>query len=273
MIKANFHTHTWRCKHATGCVADYCQMAVEQGVTVLGFSEHCPHPDGRWQAVRMQMDELPEYLAEIAAARRDFPQLRILSGLECEWVPEFEETQREYFLKEMGCDFLVGAAHSYLHDGVFESAYGRQLTAADLRAYADYTVQSMRTGLYAFYAHPDLFAMSIWEWDRAADECSRTILQAAEEYRVPLEINAYGLRKPEKEYSDGPRRMYPVRQFWELAAEYQVSVVVSSDAHQPEDVWGNTGECTQIAQNLGLRVVNDQYETWLYGAGSRGGVK
>lgn len=273
MFKANFHTHTQRCHHASGCVEDYCQSALEQGVSVLGFSEHCPHPDGRWQAVRMQMEELPEYLTEIETARRNFPRLHILSGLECEWVPEFEETQRECFLNELGFDFLVGAAHSYLHDGVFESPYGRQMSAEDLQAYAEYVAQSLCTGLYAYFAHPDLFAMSIWEWDRAAEQCSRTILRAAEEYCVPLEINAYGLRKPEKEYSEGLRRMYPVRQFWELAAEYQISVVVSSDAHQPEDVWGNTGDCSLIAKELGLRVVNEQYEQWLCRTGSRGGEK
>ncbi len=263
MIKANFHTHTERCNHASGCVEDYCQAAVEQGVTVLGFSEHCPHPDGRWQSVRMQMAELPEYLAEIEAAREKFPQLRILSGLECEWVPGLESSQRDYFLGELGVEFLLGAAHFYLHNGVFENLYGRTMSAADLQAYAEYVVQSMRTGLYAFYAHPDLFAMSIWEWDVAAEQCSRTILQAAEELALPLEINAYGLRKPEKEYAEGKRRMYPVRQFWELAAEYQIDVVVSSDAHQPADVWGNTDACQAIAEQLGLRVINEQYENWL----------
>jgi len=28
----NFHTHTFRCKHAKGDVADYCEMAIARGM-------------------------------------------------------------------------------------------------------------------------------------------------------------------------------------------------------------------------------------------------
>ncbi len=261
MFTTNFHTHTRLCHHASGWIDDYCQAALEQGLAVLGFSDHCPHPDGRWQGSRMKMEELPEYLAAIETARQNFPQLRILSGLECEWVPEFEATQREYFLGELGLDFLVGAAHFYPQNGVFENIYGRVLAETDLQSYAAYVVQSIQSGIYAYYAHPDAFAMSIWEWDKAAEQCSRTILQASKEYGMPLEINAYGLRKPEKEYAEGMRRMYPVQQFWELAAEYQIEVVISSDAHRPEDVWGNTDECIAIAKQFGLKVINEEFLT------------
>jgi histidinol-phosphatase (PHP family) len=43
----NYHTHTWRCKHATGDIEDYVEKALEAGGKVLGFSDHTPLPDGR----------------------------------------------------------------------------------------------------------------------------------------------------------------------------------------------------------------------------------
>lgn len=64
----NYHTHTYRCRHAKGDVADYVAAAAAGGLAELGFSDHCPYPDGRWQANRMDMADLPGYVAAINAA-------------------------------------------------------------------------------------------------------------------------------------------------------------------------------------------------------------
>ena len=49
----NFHTHTFRCKHAKGDVADYCEMAISRGMKTLGISDHSALPDDRWLGGRM----------------------------------------------------------------------------------------------------------------------------------------------------------------------------------------------------------------------------
>ena len=41
-MKANFHTHTTRCGHASGTDEDYVRAALAQGFGVLGFSDHVP---------------------------------------------------------------------------------------------------------------------------------------------------------------------------------------------------------------------------------------
>lgn len=259
MIRANYHTHTFLCKHATGIVDDYCREAVAAGISVLGFTDHCPYPDGRWSSVRMDISELKGYVRAIEQARADYPQLTILAGLECEYVPEFVDFQRECFLGEFSLDYLIGAAHSYLHEGEFKGIYGQALNDEQLQAYADYLCDTMNSGLYSALAHPDLFAMAIWQWDKAAENCARKILEKAASCSMPLEINAYGLRKPQKEYAEGTRHMYPIDQFWQLAAEYKIEVLLGSDAHCPEDVWGNTDQCGDIAKKFGLKVINEEF--------------
>ena len=44
----NYHTHTARCHHAMGTDEDYVQIAIQEGYTTLGFSDHaCWHyPSG-----------------------------------------------------------------------------------------------------------------------------------------------------------------------------------------------------------------------------------
>ena len=43
-MTSNFHTHTYRCKHATGDILDYLEQAKKDGCKALGFSDQCPLP-------------------------------------------------------------------------------------------------------------------------------------------------------------------------------------------------------------------------------------
>lgn len=257
MIDTNFHTHTHRCKHAQGDVADYCREALAGGLATLGFSDHAPLPDGRWKSVRMGMDELAGYCQAIDDARAVFPGLRILKGLECEYIPDFAEAYRDLFLGTWGMDYLVGGAHWYPHQGAWAPLYTTGMTAAQLRDYVDYLIASMQSGLFAFVAHPDLFGVAYTVWDADAAACSRALLTAAVELGVPLEINGYGLRKPLMDTPTGPRHKYPWLPFWELAAECGAAVVLSSDAHEPQNVTTGLADTEAIAQRFGLRVVTD----------------
>ena len=48
IMRTNFHTHTYRCKHAGGTEQDYVLAAINQEVSILGFSDHAPYPDDRF---------------------------------------------------------------------------------------------------------------------------------------------------------------------------------------------------------------------------------
>ena len=61
------------------------------------------------------------------------------------------------------------------------------------------------------------------------------ICAASVALKVPLELNSYGFRKPWVPSSGGERPAYPWDPFWAIAARHGVQVL-SSDAHQPEDV-------------------------------------
>ena len=69
---------------------------------------------------------------------------------------------------------------------------------------------------------------------------------------MPLEINGNGLMSRVVETAQGSRTAYPWLPFWELAAEYGVSVVVNSDAHRPSLVDQGLREGLRIAETLGL---------------------
>ena len=254
-VAANLHTHTRRCRHATGTVADYCTAAENAGLTILGISDHTPLPDGRWPTVRMDFTELPEYDRELEEARRRSRKLVVLKGMECEYAPEYRSFYREVLLGALGFDYLIGAAHSFPFNGEWVNAWGNTGEATMLRAYAAYLVESMASGLFAFMAHPDLFANACPRWNADTEACSREILQAAASLKTPLEINGYGLRKPMIDTPEGRRPPYPWRRFWETAADYEITVIANSDAHRPEDVAASIPEALSIAREYGLTVI------------------
>ena len=42
-MTTNLHTHTPRCNHAWGSETEYVECALQEGLTVLGFSDHSPY--------------------------------------------------------------------------------------------------------------------------------------------------------------------------------------------------------------------------------------
>ena len=255
--KHNFHTHTYRCKHAQGDVDDYCRAAIAGGMETLGFSDHTALPDDRWIQARMHYEELDEYVGAIDKAREDYPDLRILKGMECEYVPRLHAYYADELLGERAFDYLVGASHFFLDaDEKWHGTYGGTRDAASLRAYADYTIRMMETGLFAFVAHPDLFGNCYAEWDADTAAISKDLLSAAKELDVGMEINALGLRKQAHKKPGNPYPLYPWLPFWELAAEIDAPVIVNSDAHRPQDVQARTGEGYALRERLGLRAMD-----------------
>lgn len=104
----------------------------------------------------------------------------------------------------------------------------------------------METGLYTYFAHPDLFRFT---GDEAVyDREMRKLCRTAGETGTPLEINLLGIR-------DG--RHYPDERFWRIAAEEGCKAILGSDAHQP--VWvtdpASEEKALRMAERLGLEVL------------------
>ena len=250
--KMSLHTHCFRCKHSQGNATDYAKAAVERGMKVLGMSDHVPLPDDWWPGIRMHISEMEDYLAEIEAARAAYPMLKILSGFECDYFPEYEEFFR-YLSKRT--DYLIGSVHAVMWRGRKTSVYEIPHTAKALYTYADLYCQAMASGLFRFMAHPDLFSILIDRWDSDCDAISKQIMEAALKCDATIEINANGFRRALRELDRAMH--YPIPEFWAWAGEYGVKVVVNSDAHFPHEVNADMDLGFQMVGKFGLRLDPD----------------
>lgn len=253
----NFHTHTFRCKHAKGETTDYCSYAVEHGMRTLGFSDHTAIPDDRWISARMAFAELDDYVNAVRRAKEEFPELRIVLGMECEYIQAFHSFYEDELYGKYGFEYLVGGPHFFRNgDGEWKSPYAGAMKGAELAHYAKSVVQMIESGLFDFIAHPDVFGVAYRQWDKNAIACTRDILSAAAENEVGLEINALGCRKQARKKLSNRYPLYPWKPFWELASEYKVETIVNADAHRPTDLQLMTGVATAIQEELSLDTMN-----------------
>ena len=112
MRKVNYHTHTALCLHADGMEIDYAREALSARLDVLGFSDHAPFPDNRFD-LRMRYRELDPYLQRIAGLKNRFHgRLKILAGLEIEYCPDMLPYYRDLCSRKQ-LDYLILGQHYF----------------------------------------------------------------------------------------------------------------------------------------------------------------
>ena len=191
----NYHSHTYRCKHATGEVVEFVNAACEAGLEIFGVSDHAAFPDDRWPDVRMRYEELDDYVEAVRAAQRSVPQVQVLLGMECEYVPEFKNYLQDELLGKRQFDYLIWAGHYTPYKGEWLSSFTELNCETHLKSYTEHLCQMMESKLFAFIAHPDIFGSSNLEWSADLDACSREILTTAEELKPRLRLMVMGCAK------------------------------------------------------------------------------
>ena len=238
----NYHTHTWRCRHAQGTEEAYVQAALDAEYAVLGFADHTPWPyeSGFVSGMRMRLDQLDDYLATVRALRDRYAgRLLIPVGLECEAFPRYMGWLSD--LKASRLDYLILGNHYDLTDEgdhiAFGDAggfyFGRCTRPEHVRRYGERTIAGMATGLFDYVAHPDLFCHTYRSFDAECAAVSRDICQAAADLGIPLEYNLLGIQYHARGNERGVLG-YPCHRFWEIAAQYKVKAIIGFDAHSPE---------------------------------------
>jgi len=255
-LKRNYHTHTYRCKHAAGDCLDYARVASQLGMEVLGFSDHTPLPDDRWLEVRMAAREIDEYEQAVQKAADAHPDLIVLLAVECEYVADYHSFFEDELLGSRGYDYLIGAGHYIGVDDHWYGSFSHAVAPGNLRLYVDQVIATIDSGLFAFIAHPDVYGCCNHLWNEDCRLAAHDICQAAVQADVPLELNGYGWRKPWIDTAEGKRAMYPWPRFWEIAAEEGVPMLINSDAHHPRDVGHGLAELGPMRDQLGLRTVD-----------------
>lgn len=225
-MRANYHTHTWRCNHAKGTEREYVEKAIQNGIEILGFSDHSPQifPGDYYSYFRMRLDQLEDYVNTILSLKAEYKDtLQIHVGLEMEYYPNILPKMLPV-LQEYPIEYLILGQH-LLGDEIGESNVGLPTDSrAFLQRYCSQVAEGLNTGRFTYLAHPDMVHFTGDEGFYRQQ--MRWLCREANSCGIPLEINLLGI---------ACGRNYPNEIFWQEAAEENCKVVIGRDAHGPDN--------------------------------------
>lgn len=249
-MQYNYHTHTAKCRHASGSERKYIENAISNGIKILGFSDHVPYLfDGDYYSgFRMFPEEAEVYAMTLAALRDEYrDQIEIKIGYEAEYYPRFFERTLK-LITQYPCDYLLLGQHYIENESTGKYSGSDTEDDSRLRGYVDELCEAMKTGLFTYAAHPDLlhYCGDAKVYDR---EYSR-LIECAAVCGMPLEINLLGIRGG---------RHYPNERFFELCGKIGAPVCIGSDAHSPDTVYDGESfkKALEICSRYDLKLIEN----------------
>ena len=259
-MPADYHTHTPLCHHASGTPEAYVDAALNAGLTEYGISDHAPVGEGFFDDWRMLYRDLPLYFnwldrAEAHAAGR----IPIRRGMECDWFPDCRPWI-EQLRAQHPWDYFIGSVH-YLGTWDFDNPkwLGRwaetDVDEAWQRYWKEYSAMA-ESQLFDILAHPDLVKKFCHQPSGDLRRFYEPAIEAIAVSGCAIELNTAGWHKP-------CAAAYPAADFLELARAAGIPLVISSDAHAPDEVGRDFDKAITLAKAAGYT------ETTLFHKGQR----
>ena len=269
MNLTNYHSHCSFCD-GRAPFEEFVKEAITQGFYSYGVSSHAPLPfPTQWT---MEWEQMEAYLDEFKNLRSKYAdEIELYVGLEIDYLNEESNPSVARFT-ELPLDYRIGSVH-LLYDAagevvdidcspaVFKERVDRHFNGDVLRVvrmYFDRLFRMVELGGFdilghadkmhynASYYHPGLLDEP-WYEALMKDYFS---LVASRGYLVEINTKAY----------DSLGTFYPNSRYWELMKEYQIKVLVNSDAHYPERINAGRMEALRLLQAKGFATVAELHQ-------------
>lgn len=225
-------------------MADFARQASRLGFTHLGFSPHSPLPIP--SSCNMTKDDVPLYLAEAERLQEEYPQMKILKGMEIDYIDGWGPAH-PYF-RTLPLDFSIGSVHFIpTQDGEFIDIDGRPDSFliklkdkfhGDLRyvvdTFFDKSRDMIQAGGFDIIGHYDKIKQNAsaaspgierepWFMKRA-DDLTDLIIDSG----IAVEINTKSFIQH--------HHTFPAQRHWLRLLKSGIPIVVNSDAHFPDRI-------------------------------------
>ena len=256
----NYHSHTWLCRHAEGEPIDYLKEAKRTNLNILGISDHAPfqvlYDRG---STRMTISEYySKYIPMLNRAKEYANQnnIKLYYGLEIEYLPNYDDYYLELF-EDM--DYLILGQHYIIDENnKLKSSFGLK-TKEQVKIYRDMILEALETNYFSLVCHPELCFYAISNPTDEMYELLRPVIKKCVKLDIPLELNANGIRKVYyrgQDINDYSKYPYPQPKFWQMVKEEGATGIITSDAHQINELNDWAVEKTyEFANNLGIKLI------------------
>jgi histidinol-phosphatase (PHP family) len=219
-------------------ILTYCEVARERGIRQMGITEHDRY-----------LDDID--LAAFQETREKFQDVELRLGIEIDFVPGKEE-QMDHFATALPYDYIIGSVHRVGGEEVdhpgHEEIYEKWDTYELYEAYYENVRKAALSGRFDILGHPDLIKIFRHFPDEDITPMLEETADAVAESGIVVDVNAAGLRKPVGE-------IYPSRAFLEMFHRRGVPIILSSDAHAPNEVAAGYEKSLELVRDVGYREV------------------
>jgi histidinol-phosphatase (PHP family) len=216
----------------------YCGVAKERGVRQMGITEHDRY-----------LDEID--LAAFQDARELSRDVELRLGIEIDFVPGNEE-EMDRIATALPYDYVIGSVHRVDGEEVdhpdHQEIYEKWETYDLYEAYYANVRKAALSGRFDVLGHPDLIKIFRRFPDRDITPMLEETADAVAESGTVVDVNAAGLRKPVGE-------VYPSRELLEMFHRRGVPIILSSDAHAPDQVALGYDRSVRMVKDVGYREV------------------
>lgn len=248
MIKTNYHTHSCYCD-GKGKIREYIETAISKGFTHLGFSGHAPVPFDNTFAI--SQDKYKNYCNEISLLKEEYrDRIKIFLGLEIDYIPGILDNFST-LINEGNLDYCIGSVHLvnknndnnlWFIDGSKQETYDEGLN----RVFGG----DIKTAVKAFFRQTNDMLVSqrpdiLGHFNKVVMHNKERYFKSSDKWFIDLvcetleivkstgcvcEINTRGLYKGR--YND----YYPSKDIIHIMNTMEIPVVVSTDAHCPDEL-------------------------------------
>ncbi len=241
----DLHNHTPLCNHARGEPIEFVQKAIEQNISIFGFSDHAPMNFD--EAYRMRFDEMDRYEKTILELKSEYKnQIDIRVAYEVDYLPGFMDSR--VFDREV--DYLIGSVHFIGGWGFDNPEFIGEYKGRDPdETWGDYfrLIGDMaKTGQFNIVGHMDLLKVFNFKPSKDTAKLAMNALEEIKKAGMAIEINASGFRKPVKE-------QYPSNELLKAALDFEIPITFGSDAHDLSHIGYKLAENLAKAKELGFK--------------------
>jgi histidinol-phosphatase (PHP family) len=219
-------------------ILEYLEVAKARGLKQMGITEHDRY-----------LEDID--LSAFQEAREEYQEVELRLGIEIDFVPGAEE-RMERDANALPYDYVIGSVHRVQgeevdhpdHREIYEKLEPYELYE---RYYANVREAAL-SGRFEILGHPDLIKIFRTYPDQDITPMLEETADAVAESGVVVDVNAAGLRKPIGE-------VYPSRQLLEMLYRRGVPIILSSDAHAPDQVALGYDKSLKLVHEVGYREV------------------
>jgi len=248
MINYNFHQHT-TFSDGKETPQKFVEKAINLGFSHIGFSEHSPLPFSN--PFSLKEENIDEYISTTDQLKEKYAdQIKIYRALEMDYIPGVSE-DFNYWRKRCKVDYLIGSVHLVKPDGTdklwFTDGPDRRIYDEGLNQFFDedirkavktfyhQTNQMIESQQFEIIGHVDKIKMHNQGRFFSEDEewykkLLNETIELIKQRNLIVEVNTRGL------YKKRSNSLFPDGFALRKVKELNIPVIISSDAHHPDEI-------------------------------------